>query len=116
MRLSALTALVLPLASALTISNIRNSGSACPTPSNLDITATDSLPVLTVSIPDFSAAADARNLSSCEIALTIADGEPGRSLVLESVEVWGKLALGSGARGRLLTAAYWSEDADVLVG
>lgn len=115
MRLS-LTALALPLASALTITSIRSSGRACPSASALDITATDSLPVLTISIPDFAAAADTRNSSSCELGLTIEDGEAGRALVLESMEVWGTLGLSSGARGRLLTAAYWSEDADDLVG
>ena len=117
MHLLALSALLLP-ATALRLSDIQHSGPACPASSGLGVSITGVFPDVRVTIPGVSAAAE-RPMpvsSACEIGVTVDGGKAGQSLVLESVDVWGALGLAAGAKGRLITTAFWAETADDLVG
>lgn len=107
--------LALPLATALRITKITHSGPACPDAAPLEITAAEDPSALSLSIPGLSTTLEAPMFAACALDLTLEEGEVGESLVLESVEVWGRLGLGEGARGRLMASAFWADDAEVLV-
>ncbi|KEZ41436.1 hypothetical protein SAPIO_CDS7566 [Scedosporium apiospermum] len=99
--------------SAFSISSIAHSGPACPQGTTVTWNENPDNPVFY--LEDFSASVGSGQTTSCELHLTIEDGTPNRSLVLNQVSVWGRLSLVADGAATFYTSGYWSATAATQV-
>ncbi|SPN99898.1 uncharacterized protein DNG_02750 [Cephalotrichum gorgonifer] len=106
--------LLLSTASALRITSIKTSGTACPSTAAESVTSAGTLSDLTVTLPAYDVSLDAsqgqNSSTNCALMIAFDKGEVGKSLVLESVKVWSGLTLEAGGAATLFTSAFWSEN------
>src|SRR5262245_32896880 len=104
-----LLALWAGLAAAVHIRSASHSGPGCP--QEVDLDWSGSIDDLAVVLNGFNSAVGTGQTVSCQLHMVIEGGNPGQKLVLQSVEVLGRLAMSADAEAEFYTSAFWSENA-----